>query len=537
MIYIYIYLWYEIDKDMNFFSPKQLIASSQFRDFCLFNIFIPLAFFIFAIWFMPINQVFQFDAYDEGIELIKATLRLDGFTMYTQMWNDQPPMSTVILSFWLGMFGKSILAARLLTLTFSTILIWSFCQIIRVYLGNIAAIIATILLIISCNFLRLSVSVMFGLPSLAIALLSFYTLIISKRIYRQQICNYILIIISGSLLALSLQIKLFTAFLIPLIICELIKDHLIENRQKVFQKIFKSNLFLDISLWITSLIITFIVIGIFCNSLTYQQLLKSHIDDSVRIAFDRDSSIKLTLSFLLQDFDYLLLAILSIIIIWRKKQWEQIFPITWLVTTYILLLNHRPVWYHHYLLISIPLVWLATYGIMLSFDYFQQSNRNPIFPIFPILNIGKLKKISLSGFASILVIFSIIVIPIKLGITQWENHKFIAQSQERKELLNVVLANKKSTHWFFTDCPIYAFYSGLLVPPEIAVLSQIRIDSKTITRAEFLRVLQTYQPEQILLCKSPLIRDYLTGYLTEHYRKIYESAHLGINYLKLTNNL
>jgi len=521
---------------MHFFSPKRLIASSKFRDFCLFNIFIPLAFFIFAICFMPINQVFQFDAYDEGIELIKATLRLDGFAMYTQMWNDQPPMSTVILSFWLGMFGKSILAARLLTLTFSTILIWSFCQIIRVYLGNVAAIIATLLLIISCNFLRLSVSVMFGLPSLAIALLSFYTLIISKRIYLQQIFNYILIIISGSLLALSLQIKLFTAFLIPLIICELIKYHLIENRQKVFQKIFfqkifKSNLFLDITLWITSLIITFIVIGIFCNSLTYQQLLKSHIDDSVRIAFNRNSSIKLALSFLLQDFDYLLLAILSIIIIWRKKQWEHIFPITWLVTTYILLLNHRPVWYHHYLLISIPLVWLATYGIMLSFDYFQQSHRNPI------LNIGKLKKISLSGVASILVIFSIIVIPIKLGITQWENHKFIAQSQERKELLKVVLVNKKSTRWFFTDCPIYAFYSGLLVPPEIAVLSQIRIDSKTITRAEFLRVLQTYQPEQVLLCKSPLIRDYLTDYLTKHYRRIYESAQLGIDYLKLTNHL
>jgi hypothetical protein len=504
---------------MQFIELKRLITFSKFGDLLFFHIIIPVGFFIFAICFMPINQVFQFDAYDEGIELIKATLHLDGFAMYTQIWNDQPPMSTIILSFWLGLFGKSILVARLLTLTFSTVLIWSFCQIIRLYFGKLAAIIATLLLIISCNFLRLSVSVMFGLPSLAVAMLSVYALIISQRIYRQQIFHYILIIVSGSLLALSLQIKLFTAFLIPLIIFDLVNYHLKKNPQQIS----KSNLFSDIGLWLTSFLTTFIIIGVLCDSLSYQQLLKSHIDDSVRIAFNQESSIKLTLSFLLQDFDYLLLAILAIIIIWRKKQWDRIFPITWLLTTFILLLNHRPVWYHHYLLISIPLVWLATYGITFSLPFVRRG-----------LGWDKLKKLSLSSIASVLVIFSIIVIPIKLGIIQWENHKFVAQSQERIELLNVILAHKKSTHWFFTDCPIYAFYSGLPVPPEIAVLSQIRIDSKTITGEQLLTVLKKYQPEQILLCKSPLIRNYLNGYITAHYQKTYQSD-LGIHYLKLSD--
>ena len=162
------------------------ISSSQLKKFLLFNLFIPAIFFIFAIYFMPIEQVFQFDTSDEGIELIKASLHLEGFALYTQIWNDQPPLSTIILSSWLSLFGKSIFAARLLTLSFSTILIWSFCQTLRIYLGNLPAIIGTLLLVISCNFLRLSVSVMIGVPALALAMLSIYLLTLYKKTLRVQ---------------------------------------------------------------------------------------------------------------------------------------------------------------------------------------------------------------------------------------------------------------------------------------------------------------------------------------------------------------
>jgi hypothetical protein len=506
---------------MKLAEVKQIISSSKFRNL-LFNVLIPAAFFIFAVCFMPIDQVFQFDAYDEGIELIKAALYLKGFAMYTQFWNDQPPLSTVILSFWLSLFGKSILAARLLTLTFSTIFVWSFCQILRLYLGNLAAFIGALLLIISCNFLRLSVSVMFGLPALTLAMLSIYMVSIYKFKDKGKF-DYILIIISGILFAISLQIKLFTAFLIPLIIGDLIYHDLKNYPQQVAK--FKA--IINTCLWNISCLIAFLIISILCNSLSYQQLLDSHVGESVRTAFSQADSIKLTLSFLLQDFDYLLLAVLAIALIWRTKQWSKIFPITWISTAFIVLLIHRPVWYHHYLLISIPMTWLASYGVVLSLDFFRENIHNITNYIWPI---SKLKKLPLSGVAAIFVIFSIITIPIKLGIMQWENHKYLEQSKEKIELVNLISAHKKSTNWFFTDCPIYAFYADLLVPPEIAVLSQIRIDSKSITREQFLAVLTKYHPEQVLLCKSPLIRDYLNSYLLEHYRKIYES-HLGINYL------
>ncbi|MBW4671801.1 MAG: glycosyltransferase family 39 protein [Cyanomargarita calcarea GSE-NOS-MK-12-04C] len=491
------------------------ISSIQLKNFLFFNLFIPASFFLFTIYFMPIEQVFQFDTSDEGIELIKASLHLQGFAMYADIWNDQPPLSTIILSFWLDLFGKSIFAARLLTLSFSTILVWSFCQILRIYLGNFPAIVGTLLLIISCNFLRLSISVMIGLPALALAMLSIYIF----TLYKQKF-SFLPIIISGSLLALSLQIKLFTAFLVPLIIFEFVQLKF----TKYSQQQPKQNLFLDILLWVASVSFVFIIIGILCKSLNSEQLLQSHLETSVKTAFSKENSLKLTLLFFLQDFDYLLLAIPAIINIIKKRQWEKSLPIIWLSTVFILLINHRPVWYHHYLLISIPLTWLATYGITLSSDFFQQSNWYSHFKP------NRLNKLTLSGFAAGSLIFSILVTPIKLGVIQLENHRYIEKSQDNIQLVNLVLEHKKSTKWFFTDCPIYAFYSGLRVPPEIAVLSHIRIESKTITRERLLSVFETYNPEQVLVCKSQTIHEYLNSYLDEHYLKIYQN-HAGTHYL------
>ncbi|MBO3457458.1 glycosyltransferase family 39 protein [Aetokthonos hydrillicola Thurmond2011] len=487
------------------------ILSTKVKNFLFFNIFLPVSFFIFAIYFMPIEQVFQFDTSDEGIELIKASLHLEGFALYTQIWNDQPPLFTIILSFWLGLFGKSIFIARLLTLSFSTILIWSFCQTLRIHLGNFSAIVGTLLLIISCNFLRVSVSVMIGVPAISLAMLSIYLL----TLYEQKMSRFF-IVISGALLALSLQIKLFTAFIIPLVIFEIIKFTFLK-------KLCRTKLFIDTLLWIASFSIIFILVGSLCNSLDSQQLLKSHLDDSVKIGFNQKSSLKLTLSFFLEDFDYLLLAIPAIITILKKRQWEKSFPLVWLISAIIVLIHHRPVWYHHYLLISIPLTWLATYGATLSFDFFRKKNW---------LHNFKLNQIQ--SFAAVALIFSLFVTPIKLVIIQLENHSYLQKGKENTELLNIMLQHKQSTQWVFTDCPIYAFYSGLRVPPEIGVLSHIRIESKTITRQQLLSVFENYHPEQALLCKSKTIRGYVNSYLDEHYLKIYQN-HVGSLYLLRKN--
>jgi 4-amino-4-deoxy-L-arabinose transferase-like glycosyltransferase len=445
----------------------------------LFHLVIPIGFFLLAYYFMPIATVFQFDSNDEGIELVKAMSYRSGFELYTQIYNDQPPLFTIMLAAWMQVFGQSIVAVRLLTLSFAMLLVWAFAQVLRFYLGNLPAAIGTVWLIVSCNFLRLSVSVMVGLPALTMAMLSIYALT-----FYQQSRSRLALIISGIFLALSLQIKLFTFLLIPLMVFEIIQFRW--RRSRVF----------DGLIWLAALISVFLSVGLYYHSLSYQQLVASHFDSGVKVAFDPVSSYQVVAGFLVQDIDYFLLAIPVAITVWKTKQWQHFLPIGWLIAAFILLLQHRPVWYHHYLLVSIPLAWLAA----IAFSTLDMKRR----------------------WVKGCVILSLLLIPVKLGITQLENNRVVAQSPDRVQLVQALLpADRQASDWIFTDCPIYAFYADLKVPPEIAVLSFIRIESKAVTAAQMLAVFEQYQPQQALLCKSPTLRNYVQDYLNQHYTQTY----------------
>src|SRR5438105_14497215 len=52
-----------------------------------------LALFIALQCLLPLRTVIQIGA-DEGFQLAKATLCLKGYQLYTNVWNDQPPLHT-----------------------------------------------------------------------------------------------------------------------------------------------------------------------------------------------------------------------------------------------------------------------------------------------------------------------------------------------------------------------------------------------------------------------------------------------------------
>jgi hypothetical protein len=85
----------------------------------------------------------------------------------------------------------------------------------------------------------------------------------------------------------------------------------------------------------------------------------------------------------------------------------------------------------------------------------------------------------------------------------------------------VVLELRKDagrTRWVFADRVIYAFWAGLPVPPELAVIPKKRIWSGQLTGIELRDCLERYRPEGIVL---------VTGMgdwpgLSEHIREGYE---------------
>ncbi|MEA5617649.1 glycosyltransferase family 39 protein [Cronbergia sp. UHCC 0137] len=457
---------------------------------------------------MPIDQVFEFDT-DEGIELAKANLyNQENINNISQFWSDHPPFFSIVIFKYLDLFGYSIINARILTLLFATLLIWCFSQILRLSLGRITAIVSIILLIISINFLRLSVSVMQGIPSLSLGMLSVYFLILYTRNLRLY-----LIILSGITLALSLQIKMIMLFLIPVILLYLFTSY----DQLSPKKPVKVNLFniltLPIVIWLLSLSIVFMTIGLMTQSLDLEKILFFHFSPNLKDTFSNENSFKNVIYIYLQNFDYLLLSLLGVKYQNIKTDNTYKIPLFWLIILTFVFLNHKPLWYHYMILISLPLVWLAAYGIKVILEKIRQIN-HPI-------NILKLKQAQFSKFAIFTVIFTLFVIPIKLGIIQWENHNFVQKSPARFINLERILTYKNQSQWLFTDMGMYGFYSQINIPPEITVISRKRLNSGSIDSEFLFKVLEKYKPEQILINRFPSIFDLIKPYIEKNYQEIY----------------
>ena len=460
------------------------------------------------------TQTFQFD-YDEGFNLMKAVLYSKGFSLYSQIWNDQPPFFTVILSKWINLFGHSIFAARLLILLFSAILIWCFYQIVFFELGNLPAIVATFLLFTSWLYIRLSISVMIGIPSLALAMLSIYFL----YRYKQNYYKFYLIL-SGGCLALSLQTKLFTVFLIPLIGLQILasrsrskeiktnkRELLTGNREQgvwerdcypnpnlqliedgvldTHKEIDKLFLLKEICLWLISLVLVYsLLAALYQQFLNQEQLFITHLKQPPDFRKENFHNLQYLNYMIQQDYDYIFLAGIGIWAIIFQKQKKGLLPLTWLVTATLILLKHQPIWYHYYPLIAIPICWLAAYGVDLLYKSFYQN-------IYKSLKIINIKKIVLPA--------SLVVILIGLIIITPPNPR--GSVPRNLELMQMILKYKNFTNWVFTDNPMYAFYNDLIVPPEIAVMSYKRINSGDLTFTEMLAILNKYHPEQIILTR------------------------------------
>src|SRR3990172_634060 len=136
---------------------------------------IPVAFVLLMLLFFPFRYRIEFDT-DEGINAIKALMVLRGYRLYSEIWSDQPPLFTFLLTVWFRAFGLRLTAARLMVLLFSAGQIALGTSYLRKNWGILAAVSGGLMLVLLPYFLRLSVSIMIRLPAIALAVPSFFIL-------------------------------------------------------------------------------------------------------------------------------------------------------------------------------------------------------------------------------------------------------------------------------------------------------------------------------------------------------------------------
>ncbi len=473
--------------------------------FWLFHVLLPIAFFVAAYLLMPVEQVFQFDT-DEGIELVRASLYARGFEFYTEIWSDHPPLFSVLLVQWQQWFGDSLVAARCLVLSFATLLVWAFAQTLRLWVGDAIALLATLMLANSINFLRLSVSVMIGLPAIALAMLAVFATV---RYCQAPRGSWIWLFLSAAAFATSLQIKVFTGFLLPILLGYI----LLANWPRVAARWPAA---IAPLLWLLAVALVFGAIAWWLDFDDAARLAQFQLQGDLKTKFVRENSLLDVTVMLLQELDYTLLAGLGAIALWQRQGWLARLPLFWLVLATALMLNHKPLWYHHYLLLSLPLTWLAAVGVKLALERLQGNG----WRWRPQPGELRARGSHLGVWASLVLLLAIAVAPIKFAATQLQNRAFLQETVAQQAVAAQISTYQDDTRWLFTDIPMYGAATDLPLPPPIAAISRKRVAAGEMSPDYVAALVRQYRPEQFVLGRFPEVREPLRPYLDAHYREL-----------------
>lgn len=391
---------------------------------------------------------------DEGIELAKSMLTSRGYSLYSQIWNDQPPMLTYVVSTTIRLFGNDTVIIRIICVLINSLIVVFLARSLLLVCSAESVAIAIMLLLISSDYTILEISVLRGLPSISFCMISLYMLIS----FFQKPNKIHLLVASALFISISLSFKLITVFLVPCFLI-LIFIKIKKLRTGVQQGI----------IWLS--IISSLIIGMFVTSgmVTELDQLVHHFDNDVRSKYSLLTNLKRVSSFYLSNW-HLLPFILVNIYYWNNSKTKLVFAL--IICTTIVLLIHHPIQKHYITLIAVPMVALAAEGIDQLLNKTRFNN-------------------TLIASAVILILFSVHMIN--------QNSFFQSKRVIELKLVQEIKQNNDQSTPFFTDLPRYAFEAGLEVYPEIAVISGKRFKSGNLTSIKMNDLLLRYAPNHILI--------------------------------------
>jgi len=465
----------------------------------------PLAFLIIALFFFPSRERFEFST-DEGINLMKGMLVERGYTLYDEIWSDQPPLFTHILATSLKIFGEKVGVGRFLVLIFSCLLLWSAAQILRMEWGFEFAVVGTVLYLLLPTYLILSVSTMVGLPAIAFAMFSMFALVKWHKVKK-----YYWLILSAITLGLSILTKVFTGFLVPIFIAGLFIAEFAHLRKKTTWW----KLFIPAGLWLATFSIFSLALGLLLiGPENLPQLLENHLLAREVGAFNNQVDFNINWH-LKEALPILLLALLGVIYSVRERRWLFMYPLAWASVAYLLLLNHSPVWIHHQLLVTIPATMLAAIAVVIAGRMVYQTIRSNF-------TLSRKDLIWIVAIVLILTMFFSFRPPesiLLLNPLPSLSGSGLDLGPITEKFLLKMIDHAPETNWVVTDLPMYAFRARLPVPPNLAVFSLKRVETGNLTEEEVAETVRKYMPEQVLIGRFTYPS--LEGFLEQHYRVIH----------------
>jgi hypothetical protein len=217
----------------------------------------------------------------------------------------------------------------------------------------------------------------------------------------------------------------------------------------------------------------------------------------------------------------LLLGVFGALVSIYKRNWLTLYPLAWSVLAYTLFSFYSPVFYHHQLLITIPITIMAAAGVgygILTLVHLRRST--DLIRFQTILGIG-----ALVGF--VLVSTNYLPVLDKELMNRPRLSDFSLRATGGKlRVLRTMNEYIDQTNWIMTDMPMYAFRVRRPVPPSLATFSSKRLATGSLTEEDILTAMHEYHPEQVLMARFEIPT--LEVYLEENYTLV-----LSVEYFRL----
>jgi 4-amino-4-deoxy-L-arabinose transferase-like glycosyltransferase len=443
-----------------------------------------LLFIALVLLCLPFHRALEYDG-DEGVNLMKALLYQNGYSLYGEIWSDQPPFLTYLLAQWMRLFGNTLFAARLLILFFAGSIVFCLIHLCAPRRHLITCLMVPLLLVFADQFLRLSVAVMIGLPSLALALISIALLV--EREVRIPLWR---IALSAIIMALALQTKLSAAITIAPALMML-----------------GCNSYRRALLWFAIAFATWLLVGLLFGESLLQQMVLPHWQARESTLLTR--RLHLFMEMLRADSKLLIASLLAAFLLAIRREKNALPPLIWVGIALIVLATHAPLWPHHYMLLLLPACWLLGLGIEQTVQ--KATYRQPLSQLAAIAFL-----LALSG----------TLLHLPQMIARSKQQTLVEFPVECQRLIHQLADNSALDQWVITDRPIFAFYANRLIPPPLAVATRKRIATGNLDLADLVAAVKEYHPAVILCSRHTLYLEPLAQWLLEENYQLLEEAYV-----------
>jgi|GEM_PF-800377 len=443
--------------------------------------------------FYPFRDVFEFDP-DEGNRVLIARTLDRGHQLYSEIWDDQPPLLSLAMTWWCRLVGWEVNNIRVLILLFAAGAVFAAYDSARLLWGHAAGLGAAALLPCTSYFMRLSVSVMVGLPAIALALLCMWALL------RWATCGRLSwLLAAGVLMGLSLMTKVFTGSLLPVFGLWVL---VVAWRQRS-RKAPGWQILVPPALWCLAVIgVVGAVVLLVVGPADFHHLYEAHLQASRPEVIPESAVPPVLWRNIRSDWQIAILAILGTAHLALRCRWLLALAPGWCLAELVVLTLHYPVWFHHHLLLSIPACVIAGVGAGQIFAPGWKPERGRVY----------LARVVLRLSAAALTIC--LVVALARGGKREQESISVMWGDYDRFALEVMNAFKDKTRIVVSDRPMYAFRGDFAVPPNLCLTSLKRVRTGNLTVEELIETVRKHRPEQIVLTRK----------LYRHARAVLEAA-------------